>query len=282
MKILTINNIPLALNRNFNNNYQNKPNKKINFKGGLNDNFISYVKNIDVKRIEQNLKRFGVNADFEGNKIVAACSEKTAYFFRESGLFQLFPTKISIKDLDENTLGQCYKHTREINFNRNYFGKNNQSIELNLKEISNRADKSKSNQFQSSNNFLHAFIHEFGHSIHFANLTDKYHWNKTNEILAIMDHIQLNSNAIIRAESEYATTDVNEFVAENIARRFSLAVNSNLELDYNPMSVFKDSKELSISEELSKDRIIRYRLFNAAWNGNVKEVINIIRNNKSL
>lgn len=279
MRILPINKSILTSNKTINNNYQSKPNiNKINFKGGLNDNFVTYVKNIDVKRVEQNLRRWGVKADFKGNKIVAACSEKTAQFFRESGLFQLFPTKISLEDLNEDRLGQCYTRTREINFNSKYFGMTNKSVEEQLNEISSRQDYGKLTQFKSSDNFLHTFIHEFAHSIHFANLTDKYQWNKTQEIIAIMDQIPLKSNSIIRGESGYATTNPCEFVAENIARRFNLAINPNLELDYNPMSVFKDSRELSTSEQLTRDRTIRYRLFNAAWNGNVKEILNIIEN----
>ncbi len=242
-------------------------NKKISFKAGWNSQISKEIQSCDIKKITKQLDEMGIKADFKNNKVVAWCCKKVADVFcqlnRKYKFKLALPKQIQVEEFsklkidDPDLTGFCnwipsrvFKKSDKVFPERTLFFN---SFEQKFKKTPNSSkwlykweNIDQIAEFQhrlgywSSNHFLAPFIHEFGHAAQNAFLVEKLNPQDLIgklEKLSDRAYIQKFKNKVckvIPGISSRGKEDPFESIAEDMAKRISLALNSELCLTCNP------------------------------------------------
>lgn len=162
-----------------NKNSSNPQNKNLKFGAGLTPKMIKEIQQVDVLDISSKLARKGIPSDFQDNKIIAWCSQKTVDIFEQFNekykMKLALPKGIFVEDFNKlnvenpNALGTCNmqpaklkKHSNEetpplvIFYNSLH----------NWENINKIADDDYAIGLSSTPHFLNFGLHEFVHSAH--------------------------------------------------------------------------------------------------------------------
>lgn len=223
-------------------------NRQISFKSGLTSRTIDFVNSTNVKHVETYFKNKGIKADFQGSKVIAACSQLTADIFKRLGL--TLPTEIraisysNVFKKDSKVTGTCLLTSHEFvpgikSEVRSVFF--NMDLMKSIKDVNAIADLNKGHN--ATTHFLETFLHEFSHSEHFDRAYKKFGFNrdtikpnryKKSELnydgLDVLQMIYkpLKGLSYITSKyiSRYSKTDTLELVAEANALRISEALDT--------------------------------------------------------
>jgi len=246
-------------------NFSRHKNEVISFKGGLNARTINCINSVNVGEVEKSFANKGIIADFNGNKVAAACSEMTARIFEKLGL--PIPPKIGATKFNEykelipnsNCLGVCYtvagthdlSPPKTVFFNTNYME--------NIDQWNSVKDNSVYDHYSSTDHFLGTFVHEFIHSAHFDNLYKKHGYDSGIKIISKLRNAKIDNLKpfFVNHVSKYSSTNLLELVAESRSKDITMALDENgTGLLFNPFIEAKRIHHSRLNEILK-----------AAWNG---------------
>ena len=239
------------------------------------------AKNLDIGRVSAHMQKLGIENNFEGNKIVAACSALTTNIFLKlgfkppTGVF-VTPFKKLSSDLN-NALGFCMPDTsqycapqleklygRRFNIRSVFF-----NSDINWNNLQKDVDLGRATNHASTAHPLHTFLHEFVHNVHIDHIYKKFGFSKPNnlgyksgngeQILARLQGMPLvtHKQAVKTTVSDYGTKDPIELVAENMT---DLIVDS-----LNPYSLRPQKNPFTFSAFLNGKTVDE--IFKRAWHG---------------
>ncbi len=235
---------------------------------------IAAVKELEPAYVEDYFGEFGIPCDFSGvskkaKQVIAYGCFNAAEILRQINM--VLPTKICVDSFGDNsrTIAACYYYPdysknypiRTVVFNDNYDWEN--LLPDSLKDY-------KTDTFHSSNNFMHTFIHEFGHNIHFHKLYSKFgspdpdsHYIYNPKVANIMDalnmpiyddrenvvdnpYVSTNVRNIIKDSSGYGSTLLPETFAEEFTRVIIGCMSPmSLRLYRDPFPIITNSPQLN-------------------------------------
>ncbi len=263
-------------------------NNKISFCAGWNIQVTEQIKACNIDVISDRFSKTGIETDFNGNKIVAWCCNKTADIFRQLNekykLNLALPKGIFVEDFSKlkingEKLGFCNwlpspvsKDSDKIFPERTLFFDKKFPWE-NIDPYTEDLHKS---GFWASNHFLTSVIHEYGHSAHDNHLIDISDPKDILEILEKLKNKQFDQKTgkIISDISIRAAHNPLETVAEDMAGKIVSSLDSNLLPTENPFksSSYPDASFLTRLQILltgNKNNLIRESLLRKSWNGTV-------------
>lgn len=227
MKISAIN-----VTSNIRANKSQKTNKNISFTSGLPYSFVRHVDQLDVRSVENKFAQSGIITNFNGSKVVAACTEKTAEIYRKYGL--ALPKKIEFTPIeDSDALGKCIYGNSHIQINSNH----REFYDINLL---NKLEESQ-DSFHPTKHFLATFIHEFAHNAHFQNILKFNNLDDAKSIMSYFNTMQIRPFwTKVQGNGEYSTYSANEYMAELITRKIVENLDENLNLKSAPiLNIFR-------------------------------------------
>ena len=173
------------------------PNSSVSHKAGLSRQFAEHAQTANWYKISQALKKEGIQSDFKGNSVVAACVEKVVQIFKDYKLG--LPTEVKFEPLEKDTLGlfTLYdENNRVVSINSDY------AHFYDIYELNRQSDV---NQNFHNNHFLETFIHEFAHNAHYCNLLKMHGLEETAQISKQLNNMQMG-NLWAKLKTEYAKT----------------------------------------------------------------------------
>lgn len=239
------------------------------FKSGLDYQVAIEIDNTDVSEVEKYFKNRGIEANFSGNKVAAACSKMTAQIFQRLRLplpaailaFDFKNNdKLTIKD-KEKALGYCCG--AGIKTDKQYPNRTvlfDTALMDNILYFNYCENGRIKNHKSLCTHFLGTFIHEFIHSAHYENL-QKLHkddWidvsNKLNKknIDKLKPFLSYNSGG-------YASENLFELIAEEYEKIIADSLDKNLNLPrYNPFIKASHERHKKLNTVIQN-----------AWNGTI-------------
>ncbi len=229
------------------NNSRNKiPCKNIDFRAGLTPKMIQEIKKADILEISDKLAQNGIVNDFNGNKILAWCCDKTVEIFqllnKQFGLNLGLPKEIYVEDFtklnvdDLEMYGFCNlapfelrKSSDEIIPSRVVFFNSLKKWE-NIDLISNRRYKDK---LASTDFFLDIPFHEFIHSAHEDRLLDLFDGDLLlKKLQSLKDPKQVlmyqqKYGQKVSTISQYALNDPLDAVACDLSKRIANSIDKD-------------------------------------------------------
>lgn len=262
------------------------------FSAGLNRNIINAVENCDVDLISGHLRAKGIANNFQGDKVRAFCSMKIIELIDNmNSKFHIgfsYPNAIITGDLAKHigkpkTFGFCTftplksKSGFICPEKTIFFNQSNAGVKEELETLDKIAEIDYKEGFNSSNNFLINFIHEFAHAIHEGNLLKRHTPRKVIKILQTWNTEQFNIEyrqkylSVTNKICGYAGTNILDTLACDLSGKIGNCLNKNLTIEnnifkntvYEPQNIVKRLKQnLFTNEFQTKDKLIY-----AVWNG---------------
>jgi len=191
---------------------QNIKKKSISFEAGLTPKMMQEIQRADVLEISDILAKRGIPTDFQGNKVVAWCSEKTVGIIQNLnerfGLKLALPNGIYVEDFgrlkvdNPKMTGFCNLRPAMLKKNSceavpemtvffNTFETARKSIPQPLhwfydwNNVNELADMNFATKDASTNHFLGVFLHEQSHVSHEGHLLKEFSKNKVTKKLKL-------------------------------------------------------------------------------------------------
>lgn len=201
-----------------NNNSVSTPNHQIDFGAGLTPRIIQEIHQSDVLEISNQLARKGIKTDFNGNKVIAWCSNKTVEIFeqlnKKFGMHLALPDGIYVEDFDKLNIPQktlaSFCNLAPTNLRKtpngrvpaktlffNTFETVAQGANQNAKwiydweNIDEIADKNYLIGHSSTDHFLGTFIQEVSHNAHLVRASKKIGGTSLLEKIKLFDNEQM-------------------------------------------------------------------------------------------
>ncbi len=218
--------------------------------------------------------KFHINCDFGNNPLVACFTALTSNIFHKLRFTQ--PTNVILKDLSKtrnykNILGLCSVHPYDDDLYET-FGETFplRSVIMNTTQdwgsIQSDMIRMRNNNHLSTNHFLAPFIHEFMHSMHFANLVKRFGTGSGKMTKLQREFKNKNTKYMLQREtSQYGSTSPCEMFAEEMTE---LVVDS-----LNPRTLMPN--EILFKMNRKKESFEMDVLLNACWNGDIKTIENL-------
>lgn len=191
-------------------NLSNRKNSKPNFQSSKLWGYKAY-------KIERELAEMGINSEFHNNGFVAECISKTTELFKKYFGLASLPRNVEFEPIGREKLYGKYNpnsNTVSINSNSKCFA----SADKLIKEMKQYKHLFFIPDDFSHFNPLHTFVHEYSHCAHFHNL-ERNGNSSTWNMLSNGELPGPISKLITRFKlSNYATTNMNEFVAERVSK----------------------------------------------------------------
>ena len=176
-------------------------------------------------KIEKALANKNISCEFNNNNFVAECAQKSVKMFSELFGEKFLPKRIEFKDLCDYNYGECSLNGELININSALPCFNSKE------ELTEEMGKAKNIFFlpddKSTTHYLRTFIHELGHCVHVNNL-------KVRNLDFMADKLQRTKipSSVGRLITkfklgEYSAQNMDEFMAERIAKDISKNLNTN-------------------------------------------------------
>ncbi len=265
-----------------------------NFSAGLNRNIINAAQNCDVNLISGLLYEKGIVNNFQGDKVRAFCSMKIIELIdtlnRNFHLDFCYPNAIITGDLTNhfgrpNTFGFCTftpiksKSGFICPEKTIFFNQSKTDVKEELEILDRIAEIDYQKRFNSSDNFMVNFIHEFAHAIHEGNLLKKNSaWN-VNKKLQLWSTDKFNAeynhkfSNYISEICEYAKTNLLDTLACDLSGRLGNSLNKNLTIEnnifkntaYESQNIIKRIKRVFVTDKIQSKNDLIY----AIWNGNI-------------
>jgi len=199
------------------------------------------IKSANIAEISGNFAKQGISTDFQGNKVIAWCCQKTLGIFnelnRKYGLKLGLPKAIYVNDFSQLKCpdeidGHAFHlflpckikpgseqifSERTLFFNRDSYA---------WKNINEFADVRFKNSNAASNNFLDVFTHEFSHPAHVVNLRRKQ--NAETYTQFIYDALKERNKQKLSTICDYAAKNPIEAIGCDLSRTVIDSLNSNL------------------------------------------------------
>lgn len=187
-------------------------------------------------KIETELAKKGVRAEFNNNSFVAESVKKTCLLFEELFKGLKLPEIVDFKSLgkdNKDTYGQhsAFYHEIDINSDNDCF-KSKKALSREMQQYRRFFYMP---EWLSTSHYLHPFIHEFAHNAHYRNIEKRgndYAWGwmsvetLPNSIAKLITKFKL---------SKYANYNIKELMAERITKDICKHLNSE--------DVFKGNKK---------------------------------------
>lgn len=264
------------------------------FSAGLNRNIINAAQNCDVNLISGLMLEKGIVNNFQGDKVRAFCSMKIIELIDTLNTnFHIdfcYPNAIITGDLTKlfgrpNTFGFCTftpiksKSGFICPEKTIFFNQSKTDVKEELETLDRIAEIDYQKRFNSSDNFMVNFIHEFVHTIHEGNLLKKHSARQVNRKLQLWNTDKFNTeynnrfSNFISEICEYAKTNILDTLACDLSGKLGSSLNENLTIKnnvlkntaYEPQNIMKRIKQVFITDKIqSKDDLI-----SAVWNGNI-------------
>lgn len=218
--------------------------------------------------IEKALAEKNISCEFKDNNFVAECAEKTVKIFK-----QLFGEKLLPRSIDFDNIPGAYgaysidKDSVIINSSLSCFNSK--------KELATEMAQAKNVFFlpdeKSTIHYLRTFIHEFGHSAHLKNLQER-NLDFVGDKLRNTKIPNVVGRLITKFKlGKYSATNMNEFMAERIAKDIVKNLNKDDEYIGSPLDV----KYSDIFERKWNCRYITPQSYidyftQQVWNGDVE------------
>ena len=209
------------------------------------------IKELNPKNVEDYFHILGIpcsikTGSLNADKMIAYGCYNTAEILRQ--INYILPAKIDIEEMDPKIVAACYYASNKINnhpvrtvvFNPLYDWNNHITQQISAKQAG----------FSTTDHFLHPFIHEFGHNVHFHKLYSKfgcmepgqgyYHNPHVADIMNVLQmklydndgnpvnnpYISTNVRNSMKASSKYGST----LLPETFAEEFTKAIINNTDL----------------------------------------------------
>lgn len=274
-----------------NKNLTKSPKLNVAFGSGLTPKMMREIQRTDILEVTNRLAKKGIPCDFNDNKIIAWCSDKTVEIFEQLNkkykLNLALPKGIYVEDFyrlnveNPNALGTCNmlpsklrKNSNEITPSRVIFFNSSHYWE-NIDKI---ADDDYASGFSSTPHFLNFGLHEVAHSIHEDRVLNKLNAQTLARELDLFKNkkqvaeYQRKYGKEASKICDYAQTDPFEAIACDMPRVVISALNEEtLMPTINPFigSPYEELsfwKRVNISDYSDEERPLK-EILRRFWNG---------------